>query len=41
MCNVRAEDTGEIKFVARHIKSVAYLKVEGIKIMNHFVYTNM
>lgn len=30
MCNVRAEDSGEIKFVARHIDSVAYLDVEGI-----------
>lgn len=30
MCNVRAEDSGEIKFVARHIESVAYLDVEGI-----------
>lgn len=32
MCNVRAEDSGEIKFVARHIESVAYLEVEGIQI---------
>lgn len=30
MCNVRAEDSGEIKFVARHVESVAYLDVEGI-----------
>lgn len=30
MCNVRAEDSGEIKFVARHVESVAYLEVEGI-----------
>lgn len=30
MCNVRAEDSGEIKFVARHVDSVAYLDVEGI-----------
>ena len=31
MCNVRAEDSGEIKFVARHVESVAYLEVEGIR----------
>lgn len=30
MCNVRAEDSGEIKFVARHVQSVACLDVEGI-----------
>lgn len=30
MCNVRAEDSGEIKFVARHVESVAYLEVEGM-----------
>lgn len=30
MCNVRAEDSGDIKFVARHVESVAYLDVEGI-----------
>lgn len=29
MCNVRAEDSGEIKFVARHVESMAYLDVEG------------
>lgn len=34
MCNVRAEDSGEMKFVARHIESVAYLEVEGIQIMH-------
>lgn len=34
MCNVRAEDSGEIKFVARHIESVAYLEVEGIHKMH-------
>uniref|UniRef100_A0A3P8S5Q9 Obscurin-like protein 1 n=1 Tax=Amphiprion percula TaxID=161767 RepID=A0A3P8S5Q9_AMPPE len=28
MCNVRPEDSGEIKFVARHVESVAYLDVE-------------
>lgn len=31
MCNVRPEDSGEIKFVARHIESVSYLDVEGTK----------
>lgn len=30
MCNVRAEDSGEIKFVARQVESVAYVEVEGI-----------
>lgn len=29
MCNVRPEDSGEIKFVARRVESVAYLDVEG------------
>lgn len=29
MCNVRAEDSGEIKFVARHVESVAHLEVKG------------
>lgn len=29
MCNVRAEDSGEIKFVARHVETVALLDVEG------------
>ncbi|XP_025759571.1 obscurin-like protein 1 isoform X3 [Oreochromis niloticus] len=32
MCNVRAEDSGEIKFVARHIESVAYLEVEELPV---------
>ena len=32
MVNVRGEDSGEIKFVARHVESVACLKVEGIEI---------
>uniref|UniRef100_A0A3Q1JI89 Obscurin-like protein 1 n=1 Tax=Anabas testudineus TaxID=64144 RepID=A0A3Q1JI89_ANATE len=32
MCNVRAEDSGEIKFVARHVESVAYLDVEGLPV---------
>lgn len=31
MCNVRPEDTGEIKFIARRVESVAYLDVEGIR----------
>lgn len=30
MCNVRAEDSGEIKFVARQVESVAHLEVKGI-----------
>ncbi|XP_040003812.1 obscurin-like protein 1 isoform X11 [Xiphias gladius] len=30
MCNVRAEDSGEIKFVARHVVSLAHLKVEEL-----------
>lgn len=29
VCNVRSEDAGEIKFVARHVESVAHLQVEG------------
>ncbi|XP_069010922.1 obscurin isoform X8 [Embiotoca jacksoni] len=32
MCNVRAEDSGEIKFVARHAESVAYLEVEELPV---------
>ncbi|KAK2839512.1 hypothetical protein Q5P01_013252 [Channa striata] len=32
MCNVRAEDSGEIKFVARHVESVAYLDVEELPV---------
>lgn len=31
MCNVRPEDSGEIKFIARRVESVAYLDVEGIR----------
>lgn len=31
MCNVRAEDSGEIKFVGRNVECAAYLGVEGIK----------
>lgn len=37
MCNVRPEDSGEIKFIARRVESVAYLDVEGIK-MSEFDY---
>lgn len=29
ICNVRPEDSGEIKFIARRVESVAYLDVEG------------
>lgn len=29
MCSVKAEDTGEIHFVARDVESRAYLEVEG------------
>ncbi|CDQ69529.1 unnamed protein product [Oncorhynchus mykiss] len=29
MCNVRGEDSGEIKFVAKHVECTAYLEVEG------------
>ncbi|KAM4608671.1 obscurin-like protein 1 [Polymixia lowei] len=32
MCNVRGEDSGEIKFVARHIESIAYLEVEELPV---------
>nr|XP_046260552.1 obscurin-like protein 1 isoform X6 [Scatophagus argus] len=32
MCNVRAEDSGEIKFVSRHVESVAYLEVEELPV---------
>ncbi|XP_055361325.1 obscurin-like protein 1 isoform X17 [Betta splendens] len=32
MCNVRAEDSGEIKFVARHVESVACLDVEELPV---------
>lgn len=35
MCNARPEDSGEIKFVARHVDSVAYLDVEGITLAIH------
>lgn len=29
MCNVKAEDAGEIRFTARDVESIAYLEVEG------------
>lgn len=29
MCGVKAEDAGEIRFVARDVESTAYLEVEG------------
>ncbi|XP_027878726.1 obscurin-like protein 1 isoform X7 [Xiphophorus couchianus] len=32
MCNVRPEDSGEIKFVARNSESVAYLEVEELPV---------
>uniref|UniRef100_A0A8C6WGI6 Obscurin like cytoskeletal adaptor 1b n=1 Tax=Neogobius melanostomus TaxID=47308 RepID=A0A8C6WGI6_9GOBI len=32
MCNVRPEDSGEIKFVARHVASVAALDVEQLPV---------
>ncbi|XP_047227176.1 obscurin-like isoform X6 [Girardinichthys multiradiatus] len=32
MCNVRPEDSGEIKFVARNTESVAYLEVEELPV---------
>ncbi|XP_062312297.1 obscurin-like protein 1 isoform X9 [Osmerus eperlanus] len=32
MCNVRGEDSGEIKFVAKHIESIAYLEVEELPV---------
>ncbi|XP_072253989.1 obscurin-like protein 1 [Leuresthes tenuis] len=32
MCNVRPEDSGTIKFVARHVESVAYLEVEELPV---------
>ncbi|KAF6738677.1 Obscurin [Oryzias melastigma] len=32
MCNVRAEDSGEIKFVARNAESVAHLKIKELPV---------
>ncbi|XP_034077353.1 obscurin-like protein 1 isoform X6 [Gymnodraco acuticeps] len=32
MCNVKAEDSGEIKFVTRHVESVARLEVEELPV---------
>lgn len=29
MCNVKAEDAGEIRFVSGDVESTAYLEVEG------------
>jgi hypothetical protein len=29
MCNVKAEDSGEIRFVTKQTESTAYLEVEG------------
>lgn len=40
MCNVRPEDSGEIKFVARHVESVAYLEVEGMKMYTFMKMNN-
>ena len=40
MCNVRGEDSGEIKFVAKHLESIAYLEVEGKTFMyRHIIVT--
>ncbi|XP_059198931.1 obscurin-like protein 1 [Centropristis striata] len=32
MCNVKAEDSGEIKFLARHVESIAFLEVEELPV---------
>ncbi|XP_046886415.1 obscurin-like protein 1a isoform X2 [Hypomesus transpacificus] len=32
MCNVKAEDSGEIRFVAKQIESIAYLEVEELPV---------
>ncbi|XP_049449257.1 obscurin-like protein 1 isoform X13 [Epinephelus fuscoguttatus] len=32
MCNVRAEDSGEIKFITRHVECIAYLEVEELPV---------
>lgn len=37
MCSVRPEDSGEIKFVARHVESISYLEVEGILINDNIL----
>lgn len=29
MCNIKAEEAGEIRFAARDVESTAYLEVEG------------
>lgn len=33
MCNVKAEDAGEIRFVARDVESIAYLEVEELPVI--------
>lgn len=33
MCNARPEDSGEIKFVAKHVDSVAHLAVQGVTLV--------
>ncbi|XP_047011817.2 obscurin isoform X7 [Ictalurus punctatus] len=32
MCNVKGEDSGEIKFVAKNVESIAYLEVEKLPV---------
>ncbi|XP_053483415.1 obscurin isoform X4 [Ictalurus furcatus] len=32
MCNVKGEDSGEIKFVAKNVESIAYLEVERLPV---------
>ncbi|XP_072542391.1 obscurin-like protein 1 [Salminus brasiliensis] len=32
MCNVKGEDSGEIKFVAKNVESIAYLEVEELPV---------
>nr|XP_061802683.1 obscurin-like protein 1 [Nerophis lumbriciformis] len=32
MCNVKAEDTGEVRFVSRDLESIAYLEVEELPV---------
>lgn len=38
MCNVKAEDAGEIRFAARDVESTAYLEVEGKATLNSFFW---
>ena len=40
MCNVTAEDAGEIRFVARALESTAYLEVEGEMLLK-FVFISL